>query len=612
MLPTFRRSRALAGALAIAVAVAGPALGASASAGGIHDSAAAGQTLSYHGERFEVPAAWTVHDLATDPSTCVRFDRHAVYEGQAGADPSCPSRLFGVTEAVQVAPLDQITESQAGPDLTATTIGGQAALTGADEAVTHRLVAVFPGAGVIATVSFGTDAAVARQVLASFAAEPGTPIANRAKARALTESSEIQSTSTASSGPAQSIGATEYTADGFDTCTAPSEATMAAWHSSSPYRVAGVYIGGVNQACSYGYLSASWVAQEIQAGWRLIPLYVGPQASCVDQAGLATISTKQAGAEGTAAAEDAVDDAKYFAMGRTSPIYYDMEAWDTDDAACSAAVVTFIEAWSKELKALGYTPGIYGSADAGIAQSIVPLQGKASAPTVLDFAQWDGDDNTNSDYFPTAAWPTTMRIKQYSGDVVKSYGGTAMDIDQDAVHSVVLGNRTTIAVGDRVGRGDVTISGTTTGYATVHLYAKYYGSAAYVLAGTTIAKGGDYSFRPYVKKTSSFYVEVGGLRSNTKAATVTDHVYETLGGGRGVVHAKVWTSPGITNQSVTFYRVGADGTLTKRRRVNTNAAGAVNQTLVVSGSSITIVAKLAGGKGTDGGASPAHTVAVAH
>ena len=45
---------------------------------------------SYHGVEFDVPAGWPVYDLAADPTTCVRFDRHAVYSVTRA--PTCPAR----------------------------------------------------------------------------------------------------------------------------------------------------------------------------------------------------------------------------------------------------------------------------------------------------------------------------------------------------------------------------------------------------------------------------------------------------------------------------------------------------------------------------------------
>ena len=70
---------------------------------------------------------------------------------------------------------------------------------------------------------------------------------------------------------------------GFDACTAPSSATMTAW-LASPYRAVGIYFGGVNRGCTQPNLTAAWVAEQQAAGWHLIPLYVGPQASCTTSA----------------------------------------------------------------------------------------------------------------------------------------------------------------------------------------------------------------------------------------------------------------------------------------------------------------------------------------
>jgi hypothetical protein len=59
--------------------------------------------VSYLGYTFEVPGTWPVINLAANPATCVRFDRHAFYVGQPGTDQLCPSGLVGSTEAVLVA-----------------------------------------------------------------------------------------------------------------------------------------------------------------------------------------------------------------------------------------------------------------------------------------------------------------------------------------------------------------------------------------------------------------------------------------------------------------------------------------------------------------------------
>src|SRR3954453_1702409 len=87
---------------AIAAAVACAAgIGAADAGAGTGSS----RTVEYRGYEIHVPASWPVPRLAADPSTCVRFDRHAVYLGHPGADQSCPAHVVGRSGAVLVEPL---------------------------------------------------------------------------------------------------------------------------------------------------------------------------------------------------------------------------------------------------------------------------------------------------------------------------------------------------------------------------------------------------------------------------------------------------------------------------------------------------------------------------
>ena len=128
----------------------------------------------------------------------------------------------------------------------------------------------------------------------------------------------------ASAAPSRS--AALYQGPGFDTCSAPSTKTMQSW-LASPYRAVGIYIGGVNRACPDGNLSPAWVAGVVAGGWNLLPLYVGLQAPCVGQAGLALINPSTATADGSASADDAVARAGAFGLAPGSPIYFDMEGY---------------------------------------------------------------------------------------------------------------------------------------------------------------------------------------------------------------------------------------------------------------------------------------------
>src|ERR1700712_991819 len=72
-----------------------------------------------------------------------------------------------------------------------------------------------------------------------------------------------------------------YRGLGFDQCEAPSQAAMTAWRKSSPYRAAGIYISGDSRASlRQTRLTATWVKRKLAGGWHLLPITLGPQASC--------------------------------------------------------------------------------------------------------------------------------------------------------------------------------------------------------------------------------------------------------------------------------------------------------------------------------------------
>ena len=62
-------------------------------------SAGAQQRVTYGGLGLHVPQGWTVVDLTSDPTACVRFDVHVVYLGTPGAAQDCPAVLLGRTDA---------------------------------------------------------------------------------------------------------------------------------------------------------------------------------------------------------------------------------------------------------------------------------------------------------------------------------------------------------------------------------------------------------------------------------------------------------------------------------------------------------------------------------
>ncbi|MGH3421751.1 MAG: DUF1906 domain-containing protein, partial [Streptosporangiaceae bacterium] len=224
---------------------------------------------------------------------------------------------------------------------------------------------------------------------------------------------------------------------GFDTCTAPSLAAMKAWRTK--YAAANIYIGGQEMACDYGNLSKSWVQAAEAMGWSLMPTFVGLQAPCNSFSD--EINASQAAAQGQAAANQAMSDASLFGMGKGTPIYFDMEAYNENNSGCVTAVLTFLDAWTRQLTSQGYVSGVYSSAASGVTdlQTISSVANHALAePQAIWFALWDNAQNlTGSPYMSAAVWPTASRSKQYAGAKVVTVGGYSIDIDSDLVNSAV-------------------------------------------------------------------------------------------------------------------------------------------------------------------------------
>ncbi len=241
----------------------------------------------------------------------------------------------------------------------------------------------------------------------------------------------------ASAAPSRSTAL--YAGPGFDTCSAPSTATMQSW-LSSPYRAVGIYIGGVNRACPDGNLSAPWASGVVASGWNLLPLYVGLQAPCVAQAGLALINPSTATADGLASADDAVARAGVFGLATGSPIYFDMEGYKTNSPACTKAVQSFLAGWVAQLRSRGYLAGVYGSAASTIRDLIPSAGNPATGPDAVWIADWNGQTGVFGDpYVADTYWPSHQRIHQYKGGHHETYAGVTVNIDSNTVDGPVVG-----------------------------------------------------------------------------------------------------------------------------------------------------------------------------
>lgn len=417
---TLRRASRLAAAFATSATVAAFVLLAG-SAAAVAGPSGGLTALSYGGYHFEIPASWPVFDLSKQPETCVRFDLHAVYLGTPAADQFCPSWLLGATEAMVIGPGPSSVRAQT-----------------VENTVSHQITATAPGISVTAT--FDQDPAIITGILASAGLDaplattadlvrPG-PAASASATRQRTTATELSVSAVQQSSFVHSVpvplpvlpaGVANDVGLGFDTCAAPSSGVMQAWLASSPYRAVGIYIGGADRACAQPNLTAAWVRQQAIAGWHFIPLYAGPQAAF----GQLTAPAQQ----GTADADDAAAQAEALGFGLGTPLYYDMEAYSPAE---SVAALQFLSAWTSELHRLGFDSGVYSSSSSGISDLARQYAtGRYAIPDVIYDASWNGAANVLDGNIPATAWPGGLRIHQFSGNVLQTFGGDSMQIDQD-------------------------------------------------------------------------------------------------------------------------------------------------------------------------------------
>ena len=434
-------------------------------------AAPAMKTVEYRGYAIRVPASWPVYSLSKDPTRCVRYDVNAVYLGTPGPNQKCPAHVVGRADTVRIGgpatpgprstPLRTdlravVGANRAGPNKSA------APGTIMQDPQLGQLSVAMPASAPGITATYGNDPAQVMQFLAGVyqvtqqsapvvsptSAPPSNPVPSSGPTPpAWIPPSWPVPTPTATGLPTQQANpmppstpppAPAGARPGFDTCGAPALKTMQAWRAK--YAVAAIYIGGQEMGCGYGNLSKNWVQSAENMGWSLMPVFVGLQAPCNSFS--KEINPRQAAAQGQQAATQAVSDAASFGLGPGSPIYFDMEAYNEKKASCVTAVLTFLDAWDRQIQASGYVSGVYSSAGSGVInlQNTSTVAGHALArPQAIWFALWDNVVNlTGSPYMtPNGVWAQTARSKQYAGPRVVKIGGISLNVDSDLVNGPV-------------------------------------------------------------------------------------------------------------------------------------------------------------------------------
>jgi hypothetical protein len=235
-----------------------------------------------------------------------------------------------------------------------------------------------------------------------------------------------------------------YVGHGFDLCSIPALSQMQTWWNGSPYNAVNLYIGGSARACANTILSASYLSQLNAQGWRFIPTWVGPQASCSYFSSRMSSNAATAYAQGVAQADQALTVAA--GLGLTEPdksgtiIYYDLEAYDTSNTACRNAADSFVSGWVAEMHAYGNQGGMYGASCGSVPTDWASI---ANPPDALWVANWYGNAGTVS-YRNTASvwgayclsdslWGNHQRLRQYAGDHSETWAGLTLGIDSNVL-----------------------------------------------------------------------------------------------------------------------------------------------------------------------------------
>ena len=234
---------------------------------------------------------------------------------------------------------------------------------------------------------------------------------------------------------------------GFDQCLAPTQRSMDRWLNHSPFLAVGIYISGNSRACrNQPNLTPQWVSTQLAKGWKLLPITLGPQASCnprfprynddptIDPDPGKHGKYGKARAQGKAEADKTVSDAQKLGITSGSTLWYDLEGFDLTKNRCRESSLAFLTAWTREIHALHYVSGVYSSAGSGILMldnARVNRPDQVTLPDAIWIARWDGVANTSTSYIREDGWRPGGRMKQYQGGHNETWGKVTINIDRD-------------------------------------------------------------------------------------------------------------------------------------------------------------------------------------
>ncbi|MBD8868269.1 glycoside hydrolase domain-containing protein [Nocardioides donggukensis] len=244
-----------------------------------------------------------------------------------------------------------------------------------------------------------------------------------------------------------------FTGYGFDQCVAPESWKMDRWMAQSPFSAVGIYISGASRGCrTQPNLTPSWISHQLENGWRLLPITLGPQAACHPSfpryGNDPTISTdrtrnyRKARVQARDEADTAVAAATKLGISKGSTLWYDLEGTDglLNNTACRESALQFLHKWTKQIHRRGYVSGVYSSAGSGMRildDARVNRPNAFTMPDAIWIARWDGRANLDACrdqpvcYVRTDGWQPHKRIKQYRGGHQETWGGVTINIDSN-------------------------------------------------------------------------------------------------------------------------------------------------------------------------------------
>ena len=236
--------------------------------------------------------------------------------------------------------------------------------------------------------------------------------------------------------PSPPVTAGRYWA--FDTCETPSLDAMAIWKRASPYNAVGIYIGGPMRGCPNPTLdNPDWVHAVVAMGWKLLPVYIGPQAPCTDFHVRLSYDLSVATDQGIQAADDAINHALTAGLQPGAPIYADVEHY-FGDTPCNHVVRAYLSGWTRRLHDRGFVAGLYGNFNSAVTAEAAHAAEFKPVVDAIWVAWWTGNGGmTGFPGVPDSAWAYDQRVHQYLANYTETWGGVTMLIDINAVDGPV-------------------------------------------------------------------------------------------------------------------------------------------------------------------------------